>query len=330
MLEQALTWLVNTRVEYSANNDVWLLQQHWELELPLIRQRLRDGSYKFEALQIYEFPDKTLSIFSARDSLVLKAMSLVMGEYLQDKLPKECVHVKNHGGLKQTVQQVWDQLPDYKYTLKSDIRGYYASIDHACLMKEIKKLIPDQHVITLIDKSLQRIETRGGLFYDRSDVGIALASPLSPLLAAIALIPLDEAFANNPQVFYRRFMDDYIVLTKTRGQLKKAVRKMWQILQPLSLTIAINKTYIGKIQAGFTFLGYSFEQNQFTVANQTILKHLLKKRKLYEQGASKDALVIFQKQFITWCVSGVKLLCYPSIPNPSHGSPLTDQGHNRV
>lgn len=91
--------------------------------------------------------------------------------------------------------------------LKSDIRSFYESINHQSLIEEIDKLVPDQHFRLLIYKSLPRIETSGGLFFEKTH-GIALSSPLSPLLAAIALLPLDIAFSSrHSKFFYRRFMD---------------------------------------------------------------------------------------------------------------------------
>ncbi|TXI92533.1 MAG: hypothetical protein E6Q33_06355 [Neisseriales bacterium] len=72
---------------------------------------------------------------------------------------------------------------------------------------------------------------------------------------------------------------------------------MWQILNRCQLTIAIEKTHIGKISHGFTFLGYSFTIDQFTIANQTILKHPLNRNRIFEHGASPTALAAFQKNF---------------------------------
>lgn len=97
---QALKWLISARKEYSANNDIWHLLEHWQDVSTKLRQQLRDGSFRFPPLQIYEFNDNTITLYSAIDSLVLKTISLTLGEYLQDKLPTECVHLKNNGGLK--------------------------------------------------------------------------------------------------------------------------------------------------------------------------------------------------------------------------------------
>ncbi len=63
-------------------------------------------------------------------------------------------------------------------------------------------------------------------------------SSLSPLLAAIYLIPLDKAFSQHPDFFYRRYMDDWVILCHTRRQLRQetftgefGVRKISVIFQ---------------------------------------------------------------------------------------------------
>ena len=61
---------------------------------------------------------------------------------------------------------------------------------------------------------------------------VAGASP-SPLLGALYLSPLDcamEALQENESIFYIRFMDDFVILTKKRWQLRKAIKIMHTIL----------------------------------------------------------------------------------------------------
>ncbi len=310
VLNKSYAWLIKSRKEYTEHNDVWLLLEEWEKKLPQLQQQILSSKYEFSVLELYKGQDETIAVWSALDSLVLKAISIVLGEYLEGKLPKTCVHVKNHGGLKQTVQETYNKLPEYNFMLKSDIRGYYASINQDILLSEMRKLIPDTQLLKLIGKSLKRIETFGGIFFEYKSTSVSLSSPLSPLLAAIALKPLDDAFSSKAHLYYRRFMDDYIILTKTRSHLRRAVKLMWKILDRLRLTIAIDKTYIGRIKAsGFNFLGYTFQIDKFTVSNQTMLKHWIKGQKLYERGASREALLAYQRHFNSWCMSGVKCFC---------------------
>jgi RNA-directed DNA polymerase len=56
-------------------------------------------------------------------------------------------------------------------------------------------------------------------------------------------------------------MDDILILTKTRWQNRKAVKELNQILNQLKVEKHPDKTYIGKVENGFDFLGYHFNGN---------------------------------------------------------------------
>ena len=48
-----------------------------------------------------------------------------------------CSHIKGHGGLKATVSALHFALPDYRYIMKSGVKGYYGSIDHTILLRQL-------------------------------------------------------------------------------------------------------------------------------------------------------------------------------------------------
>ena len=51
-------------------------------------------------------------------------------------------------------------------------------------------------------------------------------------------------------------MDDWVILTKTRRQLPRAVKVMNETLEKLKLTKTPDKTFVGRISKHFDFLGY--------------------------------------------------------------------------
>jgi len=87
------------------------------------------------------------------------------------------------------------------------------------------------------------------------------------VLGAIYLTPLDEAMAALPGIFYRRYMDDWVILAKSRWALRRAVRRMNEVLTALDLRQHPDKTWIGRLTPGaadgsrektFDFLGMDF------------------------------------------------------------------------
>ncbi len=55
--------------------------------------------------------------------------------------------------------------------------------------------------------------------------------------------------------FYMRFMDDILVLAPTRWRLRKAVKAVNEVLGSLCLLRHPDKTFVGRTERGFDFLG---------------------------------------------------------------------------
>ncbi len=145
----------------------------------------------------------------------MKALSLVLPQYLP--LSEQCTHLKGHGGGKYAVRQVLEHLPEHTFVLKTDVQSYYASINHQLLLDRLAVYIPDRKVLNLIAQYLRRCAERGGLFWEYRQ-GIALGSPLSPIIGAFFLTELDEEL-EKLGLFSIRFMDDILVLAPTRWKL---------------------------------------------------------------------------------------------------------------
>ena len=64
---------------------------------------------------------EVIDLWSARDALVLKAMTIA----LQPVLPvsRDCVHVKGHGGAKVAVRRVMAHLPANGFVLRTDVKS---------------------------------------------------------------------------------------------------------------------------------------------------------------------------------------------------------------
>jgi hypothetical protein len=69
--------------------------------------------------------------------------------------------------------------------------------------------ITDKYVLRLLWQYLKRTVCYGENYRDVTK-GISLGCPLSPLMAALFLKPLDDAMQGSG-LFYARFMDDWIV-----------------------------------------------------------------------------------------------------------------------
>jgi RNA-directed DNA polymerase len=130
--------------------------------------------------------------------------------------------------------------------------------------------ITDKYVLRLLWQYLKRTVCFGENYCDVTK-GISLGCPLSPLMAALFLKPLDDAIQGSG-LFYARFMDDWIVIASTRWKLRKAVKQVNAILNRLLLKKHPDKTFIGKAERGFDFPGYFFRPGLLSVAKKTVSK----------------------------------------------------------
>ncbi len=79
-------------------------------------------------------------------------------------------------------------------------------------------------------------------------------------------------------------MDDILILAPTRWKLRKAVCVVNKTLASLGLEKHPDKTFIGRIDRGFDFLGYHFSRSALSAASKTIRNAIEKVSRLYEQG----------------------------------------------
>ena len=100
---------------------------------------------------------------------------------------------------------------------------------------------------------------------ERSIAVQAICIPLDFLMLTVGIL-----MAVDKRYFYRRYIDDIIVLAKTRWHLRCAIRTVNQHFNALKLAQAPDKTFIGRIEKGFDFLGYRFGSPHLAVAEKTI------------------------------------------------------------
>jgi hypothetical protein len=281
-LQNAFQWISHLRKKYSPNADIWNLRRLWHHIKDKLLTSLNNGSYQFSPLDRYEFQDTTLSLWSSQDMIALKLITAALEEEMGEHIPESYYHIRGRGGLKKAATMAYKALPKYQYVMRSDIKSYYDSIDFSVLMKIIESYTTRPILLTLIGKACRRTETRGGIFYDYYEKGLPMGSPLSPLLGAIALIPLDKAMGEMKNVFYARFMDDWVVLTKSKRALRKVVKITHKVVGELKLQLHPTKTYIGKISHGFNFLAYYIDDQKILPSKESIQRFLSRGSVLYE------------------------------------------------
>jgi hypothetical protein len=246
-----------------------------------------------------------IHLWSSLDSLVFKMMATQLSVILPSS--QLCTHLKGNGGSKYTVCEIQKETSNNKFVFRTDVKSYYASIDHETLLRKLETHINDKLMMNLTTQYIKRCVEYGGVFTDIRK-GISSGCPLSPLIASFYLYELDKEMEKQ-SVFYRRYMDDIIVLSPSRWKLRKAIKTVNQHFKKLKLEQHPDKTYIGRIEKGFDFLGYQFGEEKLTVSKRTLNNHIRRITQLYEQKKHQtDCKVLlddYRRRWVRWVYSGI-------------------------
>jgi RNA-directed DNA polymerase len=228
ILDRAYRWLCHTRAHYHHNDDVWHVRHWWAREKPLLQAQLLAGTYHLSECRAVQGRERRSELWCAMDALVLKALAIVLGAHLQPHLSRRCFHLTGTGGLKGAVRDVARQLPAHRFVFRTDVKSYYASIDHRCLLTLVQRYVDEPTILSFVQQYLTRVVSNGGV-YTALTRGIALGCPLSPLMGALYLKPLDDRMAQLA-VGSVRYMDDWVVLAPTRWKLRVAIRAVNEVM----------------------------------------------------------------------------------------------------
>ncbi len=123
------------------------------------------------------------------------------------------------------------------------------------------------------------------------------------MMGALYLKPLDDLMERQG-LPYVRYMDDWVIMAKTRWALRRVVQQVNTILDNLKLKKHPDKTFIGRIDCGFDFLGYRFVAEGLRLAAQTKQRFVERATRLYEQGAAAGRIGEYVRHWLTWVRAG--------------------------
>jgi group II intron reverse transcriptase/maturase len=230
---------------------------------------LREGRYRPLPARRVDIPkpgapageQRPLSIPPVRDRIVQAAVKIVLEPIFEADFspvsygfrPKRSAHMACE------VIRV-EANRGREWVLEIDVRDCFGSIEHAALMTQVGLRVADRAMLKLIRSWL-----RAGVLVDgvttESGSGTPQGSPISPLLANIALNVLDQAWALHGQRLgvLVRYADDAVVLCSTQDRATQARILIEQVLGTLGLHLHPDKTqtvHLAGGKQGFDFLGW--------------------------------------------------------------------------
>lgn len=286
----AYLWLCKRQQHASPNAQVWHVRFFWPELSNALYQAIKTGHYQLQPMLIRQNAEGEMCAqWSAQDALVLKWLALTIAPMLP-KHPR-CEHLKGHGGGKASIARlasvITRQERPMRFVCRTDIRGYYQHICKEELYVLVCKYIDSAVLRSLVHQFLYYSIEDGGEFHTPTR-GIPRGCALSPLLGAVLLDHVDRYFAAQHELTYARYMDDFIILSPRRWPLRHAVRELNRFFNLSGFEQHPDKTYIGKVEHGFDWLGVQIcNLGVIGISPRSLDNHRERCRRLYEQARNR-------------------------------------------
>jgi RNA-directed DNA polymerase len=273
---QYLTNLYNDRLSESKTKGIDKLNalniQNVKNSIGIIKQKVLANEYKFTPyLEVLKLKGRNkspriISIPTLRDRIILLALK----ELLHNTFP-ECVNTKRPN---RYIREIKEEISKPNiYFLKVDIEHFYDKINREFLLEFLSIRIKDKAILNLISNAISTPSVPANapkLTYHefKNPEGVPQGLSISNILAQIYLYDLD-GIINKRKYFYRRYVDDILILNE--GEISSfKLKNIKQALSKIHLNINEEKTSVGKLENGFTFLSYRVTENKISISEKNI------------------------------------------------------------
>ncbi|WP_066909103.1 CRISPR-associated endonuclease Cas1 [Millisia brevis] len=239
--------------------------------LDAIHVELVGGTYQPLPLTRVAIPksdgsERLLAIPAVRDRVVERSVLSVVGGYADRYLGVASYAYREGIGVVDAVEAV-ARLRDegLGWVLHADIDNCFDTIPRQSAVRALLAMLPDSSLDALIRALSERPVATGRGLIETS--GVSQGAALSPLLANIVLVALDDALMDHgfPVV---RYADDFVVAGRSRDAMWEAKRVATAALEGIGMQLGDDKTEVMSFDDGFCFLGEDFGPRYPPVTDQ--------------------------------------------------------------
>jgi len=256
-----------------------MFEQERSKNLYKLWNRMSSGSYFPPPVKQVEIPKakggtRKLGIPTVSDRIAQTIVKLLIEPVLDPVFHPDSYGYRPGKSAKQAVAVTRKRCWQYDWVVEFDIKAAFDQIDHALLMKAVRRHIKDDWILLYFERWLTApFETADGTRLPRQR-GTPQGGVVSPILMNLFMHYAFDCWMSRTyqQVPFARYADDAVVHCRSREQAEEVMRAIASRLDKCGLTMHPEKSKIVYCKDGnrtlayptvqFTFLGFTFRPRE--------------------------------------------------------------------
>jgi RNA-directed DNA polymerase len=287
-----------------------MFEQERSKNLYKLWNRMSSGSYFPPPVKQVEIPKakggtRKLGIPTVSDRIAQTIVKLLIEPVLDPVFHPDSYGYRPGKSAKQAVAVTRKRCWQYDWVVEFDIKAAFDQIDHALLMKAVRRHIKDDWILLYIERWLTApFETADGARLPRQR-GTPQGGVVSPILMNLFMHYAFDCWMSRTyqQLPFARYADDAVVHCRSREQAEEVMRAIASRLDECGLTMHPEKSKIVYCKDGnrtlaypnvqFTFLGFTFRPREAMSRYNRLFTSFL-------PAASNDALKRMRQTVRSW------------------------------
>ena len=238
------------------------LAENLEEKLTLLQSSLLRNEFTPESTEYFYFLYEKWLVkakLSCPELIVETALTNYLEQWFKASWTSNCFHQMQYSERLVATCQQWKK--NTKYVYKTDVKQFFASIDHLRLINQVNQQIKEEQMVALLGRFLNSFDMAAQSFAKTEknhpyhpQKGLPVGLRLSYFLASLFLHSVDQTMVQQfPTIHYARYVDD-IILFGPKSILTTASSTLNNLLAALGLQANLAKTTFQATNEPITFL----------------------------------------------------------------------------
>lgn len=287
-----------------------LERELWQLHDELAAQAYEPGPYA--TFYIHEPKRRLISAAPVRDRVVHHALTGILEPVFEPSFIADSYACRQGKGTHAAVRRVQQFARRFRYVLKTDVRKFFPSLDHAILKELLARKVKDSKVLWLAGRIIDRSNLQEPvlMWFPGDDLltpgerrrGIPIGNQTSQFFANVYLNPLDHFVCEQVRAGgYVRYVDDLLVFDDDKRRLARTRELIEAFAATLRLRLHEDKTVVFPVTQGIPFLGYRVFPAYRLLSKDNVRRFRRRVRRMQRQYAAGElGLGEVRQRLMSW------------------------------